>query len=289
MSYFASFVAYVKAKDWKSAYDQINGYNMAGMLSALKEIGPVAARDMRAQMAVYDVWGGPNMERIRFAMDVVANLKLPTPPSWLPSDQVQEARDFLKKNAGAKPAAGAKKTIHLTLYWTKAAIGETISGRLIQRAREILRDTLPSHDLSVLPNRYVIDFDGEVLGQPDVENAIAMAEKLVPQSSNRLSVFFCKTTAPECPSGQTCASSPHGTTPQIKGRPYVFINVANPKSDSGTLLHEIGHAAGVQVRDSDENLKDLDDIMSYGPNRSKIGFNMTNKLNAKGLFFVTAS
>lgn len=289
MSYFASFVAYVKAKDWKQAYDQINGYNMAGMLSALKEIGPLALRDMRAQMAIYDVWGGPNMERIRFAMDVVATLKVPAPPSWLPPDQVQDARDFLKRNAGGKPAGAAKKTIHLTLYWTRAALGETISSRLIQRAREILRDNLPTHELSVLPKRYEIAFDGEVLGQPDVENAIGMAEALVPQSANRLSVFFCRTTAAECSPGQTCASAPHGTTPQIRGRPYIFINVANPKSDSGTLLHEIGHAAGVQVRDSDENLKDLDDIMSYGANRSKIGFNMTNKLNAKGLFFVTAS
>ena len=38
-----------------------------------------------------------------------------------------------------------------------------------------------------------------------------------------------------------------------------------------------------------DELKELEDIMSYGQNRSKIGFNMTNKLNAKGLFFVTAS
>ncbi len=289
MSYFAPFVAFAKAKDWKNAYDLINGYNMPGMLTALQEIGPLAVRDMRAQMAVYDVWGGPNMERIRFAMDVVTNRKLPTPPSWLPSDQVQQARDYLKKNAVPAPAKSTKKTIHLTLYWTKAALGETISGRLIQRAREILRESLPTHDLAVLPFRYEIDFEGEVLGQPDVENAIAMAEKLVPQTANRLSVFFCRTTAAECSPGRTCASSPHGTTPQIKGRPYVFINVANPKSDSGTLLHEIGHAAGVHVRDSDENLKELEDIMSYGQNRSKIGFNMTNKLNAKGLFFVTAS
>jgi len=288
MSYFAPFVAFAKAKDWKNAYDLLNGYNMPGMLTALQEIGPLAVRDMRAQMAVYDVWGGPNMERIRFAMDVVTNRKLPTPPSWLPADQVQQARDFLKSAGPAAPVS-SKKMINLTLYWTRAALGEKISGKLIQRAREILRETLPTHDLSVLPYRYELALEGEVLSQTDVEAAIGLAEKLVPQTTNRLSVFFCKTTAAECSPGQTCASSPHGTTPQIKGRPYVFINVANPKADAGTLLHEIGHAAGVQVRDSDENLKDLDDIMSYGPSRSKVGYNMTNKLNAKGLFFVTAS
>ena len=61
------FVNAVKRGDWKAAYDELNACNMFGMLDGLDEIGLKAMQDMRAQMAIYDVWGGPNMPRIRFA------------------------------------------------------------------------------------------------------------------------------------------------------------------------------------------------------------------------------
>ena len=47
----------------------------------------------------------------------------------------------------------------------------------------------------------------------------------------------------------------------------------------------MGHAAGVQWRDSDDALKDLQDVMSYGSSRTKIGFNQLNKFRSSSLFF----
>jgi hypothetical protein len=93
------FLAAARASDWKRAYDECNGLNMVDMLDCLHEIGPDLLRAMRAQMASYDVWGGPNMPRIRFAMDVVENRTVPAPPADLPNDQVQNARDFLARAA----------------------------------------------------------------------------------------------------------------------------------------------------------------------------------------------
>lgn len=65
----AKFVAAARAGEWKVAYDECNGLAMYDMLDALQEIGPARLQDMRSQMAIYDVWGGPFMARIRFAME----------------------------------------------------------------------------------------------------------------------------------------------------------------------------------------------------------------------------
>src|SRR5216683_987654 len=93
------FLSAAKSRTWKMAYDECNGLNMVDMLDCFQEIGPDLLRDMRAQMATYDVWGGPNMPRIRFAMDVVETRKIPEAPGDLPPDQVQNARDFLARSA----------------------------------------------------------------------------------------------------------------------------------------------------------------------------------------------
>jgi hypothetical protein len=93
------FLAAARARNWKIAYDECNGLNMVDMLDCLQEIGPDLLQAMRAQMASFDVWGGPNMPRIRFAMDVVDSRAVPAPPDGLPNDQVQNARDFLARAA----------------------------------------------------------------------------------------------------------------------------------------------------------------------------------------------
>jgi len=102
------FVNAARARTWKSAYDECNGLNMVDMLDCLQEIGPDLLSEMRGQMATYDIWGGPNMPRIRFAMDVVELRKVPDPPPGLPPDQVQNARDFL---AHAVVSSGIRTSI----------------------------------------------------------------------------------------------------------------------------------------------------------------------------------
>lgn len=280
------FLSAARARSWKVAYDECNGLNMVDMLDCLNQLGSELLGSMRAQMAIYDVWGGPNMPRIRFAMDVVQLRRVPEAPSDLPSDQVKNARDFLERSHGS-PVASTKR-IRIALFWTKAARGESVSTLLVQKARDLLRANKAGFELDVFHSRRDLDFPGEVQAESDVENAIELAKKASADAPNRLCVIFCQTTPAQCdPNRQRCGRLPHGSTPTDGlGRPFVFINVANPASDNATLLHEIGHAAGIGYRDSDDNLKDVDDIMSYGFNRTKLGINMTNHLNRSGLFFV---
>jgi hypothetical protein len=281
------FLIAAKALNWKIAYDECNGLNMVDMLDVLQEIGPQLLRDMRAQMAIYDVWGGPFMARIRFAMDVVELRQIPQiPDKLLPVDQVQNARDFLAHSSGL--AKTRLRPIRVTLFWTEAARTESLSTRLVQKASDLLRQNNTGFYLEVSYFRRIIDLKGEVFDSTDVENAISLAKQASSYAVNRLVVIFCRTTPLQCdPNRQRCARLPMGTTPSDgAGRPFVFINVANPHPDNGTLLHEIGHAAGIDSRDSDDALKDLDDIMSYGPSRTKVGFNQVNKLTRSGLFFV---
>jgi hypothetical protein len=287
MSPVKKFVDAAQARDWKRAYDECNGLPMADMLDSLQALGLPLLRDMRAQMPIFDVWGGPNMPRIRFAMDVVEFRKIPdNVPMDLPKDQVQDAGNFLKRSSGK--AASDIKRIRIALFWTKEAQGEGISTQLVQKARDLLRSNNTGFELDVLYFRSDLDFKGEVLAQPDAEAAMDLARHAANYSPNRLAVIFCKTTPAACdPNRQQCARLPSGSTPRDgQGRPFVFINVFKPAADNCTLLHEIGHAAGIDSRDSDDALKDLDDIMSYGPNRTKVGTNQLNKLNRSGLFFV---
>lgn len=94
------FRAVTSGTRWKEAYDLCNGMDMFGMLRALTSLETRFLTELRARMKTYDVWGGPNMPRIAFAMDVVQNRKVPSPaPSGLPRDQVDAAATFLKLTA----------------------------------------------------------------------------------------------------------------------------------------------------------------------------------------------
>jgi len=82
------FLGAARARIWKTAYDECNGLNMVDMLDCLQELGPDLLREMRDQMTGLTIWGGPNMPRIRFAMDVVESRTVPEPPGDLPPHQV---------------------------------------------------------------------------------------------------------------------------------------------------------------------------------------------------------
>jgi len=282
-----NFVEAARRLDWKTAYDELNGCNMWGMLDGLDEIGLKAMQDMRAQMSIYDVWGGPNMPRIRFAMDAIAARKAPTPPADLPQDQVEDARHYLQQHRGGT-APAATKRIRVALFWTQEAKKEPLSTLLVQRARELLHSSKSGFELDVSPMHVDLDYKGEITDDDDFARAMALAEAAPNYAPDRLCVIFFKITPTQCdPDKQQCPRIPFGATPRDgRGRPCVMININKSHPDNATLLHEIGHAAGIQSRDSDDALKDYDDIMSYGKNRTKISKFMIGKLSQRNLFFV---
>ncbi len=89
------FRAVKSGTNWKQAYDLCNGMDMTGMLRSFNALEPSYLTEFRARMSTYDVWGGPNMPRIGFALDVVQDKTLATPPVDLPGDQVAAAKAFL--------------------------------------------------------------------------------------------------------------------------------------------------------------------------------------------------
>jgi hypothetical protein len=86
-----------QAKSWKEAYDYCNSLNMFEMLRGLNSLGAPLTTDMLAQMQRLTTSGGPNMARIKYAIDVVELRKLPTtvPGDLQATNQLQDAIDFL--------------------------------------------------------------------------------------------------------------------------------------------------------------------------------------------------
>ncbi|OAI30121.1 hypothetical protein A1351_09425 [Methylosinus sp. R-45379] len=112
------FAAVRSGVRWKDAYDLCNGMDMFGMLRAFAGLEPRYLQELRARMNEFDVWGGPNMPRIRFAMDTVQKRSLPTPPPGLPQDQVQAARLFLESTT-AHPVGPGSPARAVIEKWAK--------------------------------------------------------------------------------------------------------------------------------------------------------------------------
>jgi hypothetical protein len=102
-----------RRKEWKAAYEYCNGLNMYEMLRGLDSLGSALLNDMRAQMATLSVWGGPNMPRIKYAMDVVQLGKLPTDAvgDLKATGQVQDASNFLAAQKPAAPSGSASREV----------------------------------------------------------------------------------------------------------------------------------------------------------------------------------
>lgn len=246
---------------------------MFAMLDGMEEIGPALLADMRAQMAVYDVPGGPNMPRIRFAMDVVQTGRIPTPPPGLPDDQVADARTFLAHRKGGTPGGAAPKRLKISLFWTRAAQREAISSALIQKARDLLKSNKNLFTLDVLPNRTILpidktqnDTDPESCGSGDFVEVQRLAEQSAVHAPDRIPVIFYTSEFVLGPYGDVRDANSHGCGYQPSpGRGFAMINSRKVAADQVTLLHEMGHGAGLPHR-----FEARANIMSYGPSRTDI-------------------
>lgn len=96
------FQAVASGTRFKEAYDLLNGMDMFGMCRALNSLDAPMLREFRlrqSQSQFTSAWGGPNLARISFAMDVVQTRRVPAPPVGLPADQVTAANTFLAATA----------------------------------------------------------------------------------------------------------------------------------------------------------------------------------------------
>jgi subtilisin family serine protease/predicted chitinase len=89
-----AFEAAVRARDWRTAYLNLNGLNMTEMLTALDAIGQLDREALWAERANHA--GMINLPRIAYAVSVVTNRVLPAPVGDLEATgQVAEAASFI--------------------------------------------------------------------------------------------------------------------------------------------------------------------------------------------------
>jgi hypothetical protein len=280
------FVAAAQGRSWQTAYNESNGCPMFAMLDGMEEIGPALLADMRAQMAVYDVWGGPNMPRIRFAMDVVQTGQIPTAPPGLPDDQVADARTFLAHRKSGTPGGGAPMRLKISLFWTRNAQHEAVSSGLIQKARDLLKANQNRFNLDVRPDRTILpidktqnDTDPESCGSGDFVEVQRLAEQSAVFSPDRIPVIFYESEYVLGPHGEVREPNSHGCGYQPSpGKGFAMINSRKVAADQVTLLHEIGHGAGLEHRFGIRA-----NIMSYGPGRTEFADDQLKVLG--GCFF----
>jgi hypothetical protein len=93
------FQAVASGTRFQEAFNLLNGMDMFGMLRALNALDAPMLRELRLRQPQFGNWGGPNIARMNFAMDVVQTRTVPAPPAGLPADQVTAANTFLAATA----------------------------------------------------------------------------------------------------------------------------------------------------------------------------------------------
>ena len=279
------FVAAAKARSWQTAYNESNGCPMFAMLDGMEEIGPALLADMRSQMPVFDVFGGPNMPRIRFAMDVVQTGRIPAAPPGLPDDQVTDAQTFLAHRKSGAASGAAPKRLKIAMFWTRRAQHESVSSGLIQKARDLLKANKNMFTLDVLPNRTILPYDKEMndtdensCTTSDFDEVQKLAEKSAVSTPDRIPVIFYESEHVLNSFGDIRDPNSNGCGFQSSpGRGFAMINSRTAHPDRATLLHEVGHGAGLEHR---QNIPA--NIMSYGLARTEF---MEDQLKILGKCF----
>jgi hypothetical protein len=264
------FKRFALAKDWANAVRYCNGLNMYEMLRGLDDLPRSLLDDMRAQLALFT--GMYFIERINYAIDVVQLRKLPAiaPGDLSQTGQVQEAVSFLATAPKLRPSS--VKHLKVTLFWTVFAQNESVSSGLIQKAQELLHNNGNQYTLDVLRNRTILPVSQD-LNETDPESCQAeeyvqvqtLAEKSAQFSPDRLPIIFYTSERLLDHFGNVRDPISHGCGYQSsRSRGFAMINVRRVHADQLTLMHELGHGAGLGHENDDSN------FMSYGSFRTII-------------------
>ena len=271
-----------KAKHWARAYKYCNGLNMPEMLEGLESLGPALLTDFDAQAPLNRKHIGDGMNRVQWAIQLVSDREIPSrrPPS-VKNDQFDQAKAWLKKNPGR---GIQQKRLKISLFWTKKAANADISAPLIQKAQEMFRENGNKFILDVMPHRWILNNDKEQFdaecGSEEFRELYRLVKKSKNHRKDRLPVIFYKSLQTQGPYGQVNEPLAHGCSSYIdKGHAFVLINVRKQAKDKNTLLHEIGHAAGLGHSGDDDN------FMSLGKKRTEISKDQKKKLEK--CFFCT--
>jgi hypothetical protein len=254
--------------NWDTVFRNLNGLDMYEMLRGLNSLTPALQEMISNQSGVFI--GSYGIDRIRYALDVVRLRRIPaTAPGDLEqTGQVQDARNFLAQVHGG--TATKKTNLRVSLFQTRAAQADPLASQLVQKATELLQTNGGQYALDFIRFTTPLPFDGDVLIDDEFAKVRDLADAAGARAE-RLTMIFMVASANACRSESIqCQKPAHGSTPKDRfGKSYSLINTdtGSRAADHATLLHEMGHAAGLNPGNHES---DQDNFMSLGSNRTKM-------------------
>jgi hypothetical protein len=227
-----NFEAAAAKGNWAQAFMNLNTLNMSEMLNSLSTL-PKATLDNLIQRR-FAFKGGLNMPRMEYAWTVVRNRQLPlvAPGDLLRDGQVQTAATFLKKVAPASPSV----TLKLIVFSDSIVKNRTLFPELKKKAEDILASQGNAFKLDITVHPTDIAYQELMYLTTQLQEMVELAKKATTIPSDRLVVLLVRLK----PGLDT-----HGLATTVDGRRVVAIDTDTPNPDRATLLHEIGHCAGL--------------------------------------------
>jgi len=218
--------------NWGQAFMNLNSLNMSEMLNSLSAL-PKATLDNLIQRR-FAFKGGLNMPRMEYAWTVVRSRQLPlvAPGDLRKTGQVQTAAQFIKKAAPSSPNI----TLNLIVFSDSIVTNRTLFPELKKKAEDILASQGNAFKLDVIVHPTDIAYQELMYLTTQLEDMVGMAKKATSIPSDRLIVLLVRLK----PGLDT-----HGLATTVDGRRVVAIDTDTPNPDRATLLHEIGHCAGL--------------------------------------------
>lgn len=217
--------------DWTEAFLRLNGLNMEEMLDALAAL-PKATLDKLIERR-FTFKMGESMARMEYAWSVVKNRELPlvAPGDLVQTGQVETAARFLKK-----ASSRSQITLNLIVFTDAIVTNRTLFPELRQKAEQILAAQGNNFKLDVTVHPTDIKYSEVVYLQPQIDEMVELAKNATTVPNNRLMVLLVRV-SPKV--------SIHGLAAKVNGQRAVIIDTDTPNPDRATLLHEIGHCAGL--------------------------------------------
>ncbi|HEY2014023.1 MAG TPA: hypothetical protein VGH38_11015 [Bryobacteraceae bacterium] len=223
-------VAAVK-ENWLTAFQNLNALNMEEMLAALSAIPGTTLDKLIARRFAFKT--GVDMPRMEYAWTVVKNKALPrvAPGDLSQTGQVGMAQQFAKK------APPTSMTLNLLVFTDTLVTNRTLFGELKTKAEAILAAQGAGFKLDVVKHPNDLNMQEIVYLQSQLEDMLEKAEKAVTTLPTDRLVALQVRVKPNV--------GIFGEATEINGTKVVVIDTDNANPDRATLLHEIGHCAGL--------------------------------------------
>lgn len=225
------FESAVKNEKWQDAFLNLNALSMQEMLASLSSLSAAKLDKLIQRRFAYK--GGVDMPRMEYAWTVVKtrNLPLIAPGDLSTTGQVGTAAQFLKK-----PIMNTRYTLNLSVFTDSIVKNRSLFPELVNRASEILRAQGDRFVLNAVQHKTDVPLQEVVYLESQLVDMVNKAKKMVSVPANHLIVLLVRVQQ---------NVGVHGIAALVDGRRVVVIDTDSPNPDRATLLHEIGHCAGL--------------------------------------------